>query len=175
MEPCKLKRWKPRSTSGVVQFFTCARPGRYRASKGSLDPVPDEVVDEWVQGLPGTAEIAIVSLLGRKPDGRSEFSFYSFHGGWDAPEERRGRLSFQEWLNRRHNERSIQVLEHPTCDYGRVPQKTLDAVSSEISCLLSKSRTVVLMDSGGESRTYQVCKHMGFAEDHVSRGRRFKE
>ncbi len=166
MESCRLKRWRPRSSLRVGQFFTCARPGRYRPSHGSFDPVPDDVVDEWVRGLPGDLNTVIVSLLGRKPDERSEFSFYSFHGAWDLPEERRDRPSFQDWLNRRHNERSIQVLEHPTCDYGHIPQKTLDAVSSDISRLLSEGRTVVLVDSGGDTRTCrQVCKYLQFIED----------
>ena len=151
-----------------VEFFTCARPGR---SKGNRDPVSDDVVHQWVRRLPGTSNTAVVSLLGRKhgPDGVSEFSFYSFCGGFDTSAERRGRPSFQEWLDRWHKDRSIQVLEHPTYDFRPVPPDTLRAVASDVGRLLSESRTVVLMDSGGETRTKVVCKHMGFIEDTRAR------
>jgi hypothetical protein len=164
MEPHKLRRWRWNSSPDSVEFFTCARPGR---SKGKSGLVPDYIVDAWVRALPGDNSTVIVSLLGRKhgPKGDSEFSFYPFHGGWDRPAERHGRPSFQEWLEHRHTERSIQILEHPIYDFCRIPPKTLDAVASKISPLLSAGRTVVLMDSGGETRTRQVCKHMGFIED----------
>jgi len=169
MEPYKLRRWKARSTSESGEFFTCARPGR---SKGRNTNVSDDLVHRWVRGLPGTTNTAIVSLLGRKqgPEGTSEFSFYSFYGRFDSPSERRGRLSFQEWLDHWHKERSIQVFEHPTYDFQHIPEEILAAVASEISALLSAGRTVVLVDSGGETRTKTVCKHMGFMED--SRGDR---
>jgi hypothetical protein len=164
MEPYKLRRWKANSSSMSGQFFTCARPGR---SKGASGRVPDDLVHRWVQGLPGTDNTAIVSLLGRKhgPEGLSEFSFYSFCGDFDLPSERRGRVSWQEWLNRWHKNRCIQVLEYPTYDFRPIPQETLAAVASDISELLSTGRTVVLVDSGGETRTKVVCKHMGFIED----------
>lgn len=143
-------------------LYTCARPGR---SKDADRDVPDELVRRWVCGLPGGLDIVIISLLGRKPDGQSEFSFYSFYGFWDSPEERHGRLSFQEWLDRRHKERPIQVIEHPTHDFRPVPPKTLAAVALVIFELLGVGRTVVLIDSGGETRTKSVCSYMGFVED----------
>jgi hypothetical protein len=164
MEPYKLRRWRPTSSSQNVQFFTCARPGR---SKSARDRIPDDLVHQWPRGLPGDTNTVVISLLGRKhsPGGESEFSFYSFYGPLDLPAERRGLLSFQQWLDRWHKNRSIQVLEHPTYDFCRVPPQTLNAVASDISRLLSANRTVVLMDSGGETRTKQVCQHMGFVED----------
>jgi hypothetical protein len=63
----------------------------------------------------------------------SEFAFYSFCGSFESAEERNGRqLTFQEWLDRWHSELKILVFEHPTRDYRRIPEDTLDAVSSEI-------------------------------------------
>ena len=164
MEPYKLRRWKPNSSLMSGQFFTCARPGR---SKGANGRVPDDLVHRWVEGLPGSENTVIVSLLGRKhgPEGLSELSFYSFYGGFDQPSERRSRVSLQEWPNRWHKDRRIQVLEHPTYDFRPISEETLAAVASDISELLSAGRTVVLIDSGGETRTKVVCKHIGFVED----------
>jgi hypothetical protein len=78
--------------------------------------VPDNLVRGWVLGLPGP-NTAIISLLGRKPDGTSEFSFYSFRGGFDLPSEQTSRLSFQQWLDRHFEENAIILHEHPTCDF----------------------------------------------------------
>jgi hypothetical protein len=171
MKPFRLRRWRPRSSSQDVQFFTCARPGRSGKSESRHAHVPDSLVHEWVRGLPGRTDIVIISLLGRKdgPDGVSEFSFYSFHGQWDSPAERVGRLSFQDWLNRYHKDRFIQVLEYPTYDFRRIERQTLDAVASDISDLLLAGRTVVLIDSGGQTRTGQICKHIRFVEDTRNR------
>jgi hypothetical protein len=145
MKPYRLRRWRPSSSSRDVEFFTCARPGRSGKPESKLSSVPDNVVHQWVRGLPGSiGTVIIVSLLGRKhgPSGGSEFSFYSFHGVWDRPTECRGRPSFQEWLDRWHRDRSIQVLEHPTYDYCRVPPETLDAVATDILRLASAGRVV---------------------------------
>lgn len=150
-------------------FFTCARPGR---SKSATDPVADPLVQAWARGLPGGSNTVLVSLLGRKhgPDGVSEFSFYSFHGAMDHPLERRGRPSFQEWL-REHTDRDIQVIEHPTYDFRPIPAETLSAVGADVIEQLSAGRTVVLIDSGGETRTKVVCKYLGFTEDTIVRSR----
>jgi len=167
VEPYKLRRWKLKCSSERVQFFTCARPGR---SKGACVRVAHQIVEKWLQGLQRIAcgtEIAIISLLGRKhgPEGDSEFWFYSFHGAWDLPAERRGRLSFQQWLDRWHKDMGIRVIECPTYDFYPVPPDVLRAVASEVSHFLSEGLTVILIDSGGETRTRQVCKHMAFVED----------
>jgi hypothetical protein len=114
MEPHKLRRWRRSSSRDQIQFFTCARPGR---SKGSTESVPDPVVDKWVNRLPGGTKITVVSLLGRKPNGLSEFSFYSFSSAIETPDERGKRPLFQEWLARRHAMRKIEVVEHPTTDF----------------------------------------------------------
>ena len=76
-----------------------------------------------------------------------------------------GRLSFQAWLDRWHGDRAIEVIEHPTKDYIKIPPKTLTAVTADIERLLLAGRTVVLVDSGGEIRSRQVCTYMGFTED----------
>jgi hypothetical protein len=129
--------------------------------------VPDDLVHRWVLGLPG-ARTAIVSLLGRKPDGTSEFSFYSFRGGFDLASDRPGCLSLQEWLDKWHGAPSIILREPPTCDFKPVSSETLEAVSSGISELTSAGRTVVLLDSGGVTRTGMVCRHMSAVEDSSS-------
>lgn len=161
MEPYRLWRWKPKLASQDVPFFTCARPGR---AKGNNRPVPDAIVDQWIRGLPGGTSTALISLLGRKGNkqGKSEFSFYSFYGPWDREDERRNRPSFQQWLDCRPDQRHIQVIEHPTFDCVEITPTTRDAVVRDISRLLSEGRTVILMDSGGISRTGSVCRHMGF-------------
>lgn len=163
-EPYKLRCWKPPPPLGSTRFFTCARPGR---SKSKDKRISDDLVDRWVEGLPGGSKTVVVSLLGRKhgPDGTSEFSFYSFCGGCDSPSERGRRPSFQQWLDHRHKDKCIRVIEHPTYDFHPVPKETLFAVRSDISRLLKERRTVVLVDSGGETRTRKVCTFMGATED----------
>jgi hypothetical protein len=162
VEPYKLWRWRRSSSPESVPFFTCARPGR---SKGNQGAVPDPIVGKWVRGLPGGMATSVVSLLGRKPDGLSEFSFYSFCGNFEGSAERGNRPSFQYWLDHQYSERGLQVIEHPTVDFKPVAHDTLVAVARDIDRLLSAGRTVVLVDSGGETRTRQVCKHVDFVED----------
>ncbi len=76
-------------------FFTCARPGKTNKPDSKKASVSDEEVKRWLSVLPGP-KTAIVSLLGRKPDGMSEYAFYSFYGGYDKPEKQPGRKSFRE-------------------------------------------------------------------------------
>ena len=159
MEPHKLKRWKTDSSQGdIAHFYTCARPGRSGSPKRC---VSDQIVSAWVEGLPGP-DTAIVSLLGRKQgsEGSSEFSYYSFGGGVDTSSERRSKPTFAEWLDTHHAERRILVREHPTYDYRPIPHERLAAIEAEVRHLTSIGRTVVVVDSGGESRTGKVCRHM---------------
>src|SRR5438034_508690 len=95
LKPYMLKRWRTGAPSNCHYFFTCARPGRTSDPDSKHAQVSDELVHRWVLGLPGP-NTAIVCLLGRKPDGLSEFSFYSFYGGFDIPSEHPHCLSFQE-------------------------------------------------------------------------------
>ena len=153
VEPHRLRHWRLPALPGDVVFHTCARPGR---SKNSYGKVPDNILRKWVSKLPAESDVAVVSLLGEKRDGTSEYSFYSFHA--------KGR-SFQQWLDKNCPTKGVQVVEHPTIDFDRVPTETMEAVASDISRLLSEGRTVVLMDSGGEERIRQVCRHMDAIED----------
>lgn len=166
-KPYLLKRWRLDRTPQPFWFFTCARPGRSGKPASKTAPVSDDIVHRWVLGLPGP-RTAIVSLLGRKPDGTSEFSFYSFHGGFDLPSDRPGSLSFQEWLEKWHGSLRIILREHPTCDFKTVPPKTLEAVSSQIRELGSAGMVVIVVDSGGVTRTGQVCRYMAVVEDSSS-------
>jgi hypothetical protein len=163
-KPYMLRRWRIGDPSSRQYFFTCARPGRTGARESKDAPVSDDLVHRWVRGLPGP-QTAIVSLLGCKPDGRSEFSFYSFFGGFDRRSENTGRFSFQEWITRWHQDLSIVVCEHPTCDFKPIPADTLNAVASDIGKFISAGRTVVLVDSGGQTRTGTVCKYIKALED----------
>ena len=163
-EPYRLIRWKPKEPPFVGQFFTCARPGRSKDAKAKIS---DELVDIWVRGLPASQEVFIVSLLGRKPepDNRSEFSFYSFRGGFDQPSDRPDCPTFQEWLNERYGNGRYCVLEFPTVDTKPLAPETINEVSAMILSLLHEDRTVVLMDSGGIGRTGKVRKCLGFIQD----------
>lgn len=73
--------------------------------------------------------------------------------------------AFQEWLNQWHEELAIVVREHPTCDFKPIEAATLEAVASDIMQLFRGGRTVVLVDSGGETRTGMVRTHMLAVED----------
>jgi hypothetical protein len=94
-----------------------------------------------------------------------EYPFYSFYGGFDKAEERPSHKSFREWLDQWCDTSPIQLREHPTSDYEKVPNDVLNAAAKSITELLRQGHTVVLMDSGGEQRTRQVCCYMGAVED----------
>lgn len=166
--PHRLRCWKPRDRLVPGQLFTCARPGR--CEMGTKRHVPDHLVHKWVAGLPGRNGTVIVSLLGRKPPkdekskGRSEYGFYSFHGDVDAS-ERLGTPHFSEWLTRYHRDRDLELGEYPTTDIVDMPDDQLCEISACVEESLKQGRTVVLVDSGGWTRTGCVCRHMGFVED----------
>lgn len=162
MEPYKLRRWRRASSPDQLPLFSCARPGR---SHGKDGIVSDAVVDRWVKGLPGGDGVAIVSLLGEKPDGMSEFAFYSFAGAREVESQQHRGPSFQVWLAKRHAKRSILVAEHPTTDLRPVETATVQAVGGDIERLLRDGRTVILVDSGSEARTGFVLRKLGFVED----------
>jgi hypothetical protein len=161
MEPYRKRRWRRASSPERIAFYTCARPGR---SLSKTEPVSDQIVHKWVKGLPGP-NTTIISLLGRKPDGMSEFSFYTFHSQVDTAGETLNGESFQEWLDHHYNDRRITVVEHPTTDYRGVPQSSLSAIAEDVNRLLADGHTVVLVDSGGQQRTGKVCEYLGLIED----------
>ncbi len=169
LKPYKLRRWKVEIPTGPAHFFTCGRPGR---ETGAFEVVADDLVHRWVQALQKLGDkLAIVSLLGRKPfqipglTSDSEFSFYSFCGGFDTPSERDGHPTFQEWMDQHFKGHHILIREHPTYDYGKICPETLDAVKNDIRELISAGHTIIVVDSGGETRTGQIRKHMGAEED----------
>lgn len=147
VEPFRLKAWQlPKTSPGM--FYTSARPGR---SRGSQAKVPDRVVLDWVNGLPDSSEIYIISLLGEKPGGNSEFSFYSSFVGPD---------SFQEWLNARISNRRFHIISYPTIDLEPMTPAVLAAVSAEVRRLVSLGKIVVIVDSGGWTRTGTVAAYL---------------
>jgi len=162
--PYRLRRWRWRDGDRVRFFFTCARPGRTSKFESKTAQISDRFVREWLRALPGPST-ALVSLLGCKPDGTSEYKFYSFCGGYEKPEDRPGRQSFREWLDQWSSNEPIPLREHPTRDFDRVPDDLRVATAESIAELLRSGHTVVLIDSGGEQRTRQICDHMKAIED----------
>ncbi len=101
-------------------------------------------------------------FLGRKQGkkGTSEFPYYSFSGGLDTYSERGNQPTFAEWLDTHHGDLRILVREHPTYDYRSISYGKLTAIEAEVRHLTSTGRTVVVVDSGGDTRTGKVCRHM---------------
>ena len=117
--------------------------------------MPDKVAREWVLRVTALGpHPAIISLLGRKPDGMSEYSFYSFFGGFDEANDFPRTPSFGEWLTA--IDPDIVLVEHPTTDFQSIPGDVLDAIKTDVFRLVSEGRTVLIVDSGGETRTGQV-------------------
>lgn len=149
----KLRRW----TTETSTFFTCGRPGRKAGPRGA---VHDEVVRKWINDVRTLgSRPAIVSPLGAKPDGMSEYSFYSFCGGFDSPDLT---PTFTDWLAREAND--VVLKQHPTIDFRPLTVETLSAIQADVEALLGEGRTLLIFDSGGETRTAQVCKHLGAKE-----------
>jgi hypothetical protein len=115
--------------------------------------------------------VVIVSLLGRKPDGLSEFSFYSFYGGFETCADRPKGIHFGEWLNKEYPNRGFELFEHPTIDFQPIPPPTLARLNATIKPFISDGRIIVLVDSGGEQRVRPVCAHLGLIEDTGSYGK----
>ena len=155
MEPYRLREWRV----PVGRLFTCGRPGRSKWKDASR--VPEKALRDWVQNLP-EEKLVVVSLLGRKPDGTSEYSFYPFRGGYDPPDE--SVPTFEAWLAKHYPERGIVVREHPTVDFRQIPPETLQRAATDIGNLLQQGETVVLLDSGGETRTGAVCRSLKLQE-----------
>jgi hypothetical protein len=157
-EPINLREWKaPRKPAGG-RLFTCGRPGRGTYGYGTQRrPVPDELIDRWVEGLPGAGVLHIISLLGRKKDGFSEFGYYPFR----SSKEPGSQPTFQEWLNERYGRRFI-VHEYPTTDLQGISPDLLAAVTRQVMGLLEAGHTVVIIDSAGAERTARVCEKIGY-------------
>jgi hypothetical protein len=155
MEPYRLREWRV----PLGRLFTCGRPGR---SKWKDAPrVPENALHDWVQNLP-EGKLVIVSLLGQKPDGTSEYSFYPFRGGYDQCDDRKP--TFEAWLAKHYPGRGIVVREHPTVDFKQIPPETLQRAATDIGNVLNRGETVVLVDSGGQTRTGVVCQFLKLQE-----------
>ena len=154
-EPHHFRRWKRAGTSEPIPVYTCGRPGRSLGSKGA---VSDSTVKLWLRGLqtklPQQRPLAILSLLGTKPDGTDEHSFYSF----------RTSDGFVEWLGQ--NAPFDVTLEHfATVDFQSVPRSLADSVGLAFEREQQAGRSVLILDSGGEQRTGAVCRMIGLTED----------
>jgi hypothetical protein len=89
----------------------------------------------------------IVSLLGHKKDGYSEFEYYPFR----SSQESSPKPTFQEWLDQRYGVRFV-VHEFPTVDAMGIPKGVLTAVITRVRELLETENTVVI-DRFSGSRT----------------------
>lgn len=155
MEPYRLREWRV----ATGRLLTCGRPGRSKWKDAAQ--VPTKAIDDWVRNLP-EGELVLVSLLGKKPDGTSEFSFYPFRGGFDQTDA--NMPTFEAWLKDHYPERTIVVREHPTIDFRPIPRETLEHAGADTRDLLQMAKTVILIDSGGQTRTGAVCRFLGLQE-----------
>jgi len=137
-------------------LFTCGRPGRAAFGRDRKF-IDDDTIDRWIEGLPEAEVLHIVSLLGRKKDGFSEFDYYPFR----SSKEPGTKPTFQEWLDEHHGRRFL-VDEFPTVDARGIPQEVLEAVTRRVCDLLEKSEAVLVVDSGGAQRTARVCEGIGY-------------
>lgn len=156
-EPMNLREWSPRSdTFAGGRLFTCGRPGR--AVYGTAwREVPIDVIDDWLSRLPQANVVHLVSLLGQKRKGDSEFFYYPFRSEHEADE----RPTFQAWLDERRPHRFV-VHEFPTTDMRGIPDEVLFAVTERVRSLLAAEALVVVIDSAGAERTARVCEELGF-------------
>jgi hypothetical protein len=156
-EPNNLREWRAvKEPAPSGRLFTCGRPGR--ATFGTTRRlVPDHVIDEWVKGLPSQDDLYIVSLLGRKEDGFSEFEYYPFRSATELGRQ----PTFQQWLNNRYA-RDFQVDEFPTVDARKITADVLVSAARRIMELLERGCSVVIIDSAGSVRTAKVCYQVGY-------------
>jgi hypothetical protein len=157
VEPKNLREWRPRSPrNSDARLFTCGRPGRAVFDRDRV-AVPEDVIDAWFNGLPQAGELHLISLLGRKRDGYSEFSYYPFRSSL----ERNDKPPFESWLER-YSPRVVVVHEFQTVDAMGVPAQTLDAAVACAENCLRSGHTTVVVDSAGSERTSRVCERLGF-------------
>jgi hypothetical protein len=119
--------------------------------------VPIDVIDGWHRGLPEVGVLHIVSLLGLKTTGLSEFSYYPFR----SANEPGSKPTFEEWLNERYD-RHFVVHEFPTVDGRGIPHDVRDAAGRKVLECLDGGYTTIVMDSAGAVRTARVCEAIGY-------------
>lgn len=156
-EPMNLSEWRPFAASQQTgRLFTCGRPGRATFGRAKTR-VDDGTIDQWVAGLPRVGILHIISLLGRKTTGFSEFGFYPFR----SAKESGTNPTFQEWLDERYGRRFV-VHEFPTVDGQGMPPDDLRAVTYRVLGLIENRSAVVIVDSAGAERTARVCEAIGY-------------
>ena len=130
-EPINLREWKaPPGSRQIGRLFTCGRPGRATFKREKIR-VPEEIIDLWARGLPKADVVHIVSLLGWKNTGFSEFGYYPFR----SSKEEETKPTFEEWLNDRYPERFV-VHEFPTVDAQGIPRDVLCGAKRQVLSLL---------------------------------------
>lgn len=158
-EPINLCEWRGVSDSPLKgHLFTCGRPGRatYGLARQLIDV---DTIDRWVSGLPQAEILHIISLLGRKTDGYSEFDYYPFRSSY----EQNPKPPLERWLEERYGQRFV-VHEFPTVDARGIPPQVLEVVQRRVHDLIEAGNTVVVMDSAGAERTARVCEAAGFVK-----------
>jgi hypothetical protein len=156
-EPINLREWKaPHNSTQGGRLFTCGRPGRaiYRRAKVA---VGEDIIDLWASGLPRAEVRHMVSLLGWKTTGSSEFGYYPFR----SSKERGAKPTFEEWLNKRYPQRFV-VYEFPTVDARGIPGDVLADATRRVLSLLEAGHTTIVIDSAGAERTARVCEAIGY-------------
>lgn len=153
-EPRNLRRWT--TTSG--RLFTCGRPGRGTYGTKAVE-IGEDTIDRWLTGLPEADPLHIVSLLGRKQGGMSEFSYYPFRSEQEGGQQ----PTFSKWLADRYGSRFV-VHEFPTEDMSDIPPEVVRAASQRVRELVASGQTVVVVDSAGAVRSRTVCEAGGFRE-----------
>jgi hypothetical protein len=157
IEPINLREWKQSAPrSGLGRLFTCGRPGRATYGPAKVS-VSNDIIDLWERGLPAAHSVHLISLLGRKTTGLSEFRYYPFRS---VTEE--GALpTFEDWLNERY-ERHFVVHEFPTTDGRGVPFAILAAAGCRALACLGSGHTTIVIDSAGAERTARLCESIGW-------------
>jgi hypothetical protein len=156
-EPMNLSEWgPPTAVRQGGRLFTCGRPGRATFGRDKR-PVDDGTIDLWVKGLFEARPLHIISLLGQKTNGFSEFDYYPFR----SSKESGTKPTFQEWLHQ-HYGRCFVVHEFPTVDRRGIPPDILKAVARRVLDLIENGSTVVVVDSAGAERTARVCEAIGY-------------
>jgi hypothetical protein len=156
-EPINLREWKaPAGTERHGRLFTCGRPGRATHGRAKV-AVSDATIDLWERGLPAAVVLHVVSLLGQKTTGLSEFSYYPFR----STEEAGTKPPFEKWMNERYGRRFV-VHEFPTVDGQGIPPDLLQAAGRRVLDCLERGHTTLVIDSAGAERTARVCEAIGY-------------
>ena len=144
-EPMNLREWRPGIfTPQPGRLFTCGRPGRATLGRAKK-PVDEGTINLWIKGLPEADVLHIISLLGEKTSGFSEFGYYPFR----SSKESGTKPTFQQWLDKRYGGRFV-VHEFRTVDARGIPRDILKTVVRHSLDLLENGHTVLVLDSAGD-------------------------